>query len=172
MSNELKIFKNIYDCDIEKYELESPSLYSGVLYILEWGTDSVKIGCTTHPMKRLMQLSNTARYGGVDLGRVAISAYHTNYYQNEYELHLLFHNNRVSGTELFQISFDKILDMLPDLEYKDESSQIAESINAMNKSLIDLESGRYNKEFGEDDCALDNALASMLDDPSMWLNRI
>lgn len=79
---------------------------SGFVYALECG-EFVKIGKTTKPDKRFSQIRHGAySYGGVEVGRMAISARINNYGEKELELHTKFSKLRKNGTELFGIPFE------------------------------------------------------------------
>lgn len=79
---------------------------TGFVYILECG-EYVKIGKTAKPDRRYSQIRQGAySYGGVETGRMAISARMKDYGNKETELHSKFSSLRKNGTELFSIPFE------------------------------------------------------------------
>lgn len=79
---------------------------TGFVYVLECG-EYVKIGKTKRPDKRYSQIKQGAYcYGGVEVGRMAISARIKKYGEKEAELHTIFAKLRKSGTELFSVPFE------------------------------------------------------------------
>lgn len=127
MENRLRVFTN--GPFFELKDLEKASPYNGFVYIVEFG-DKTKIGCTTNPSRRIGQLKATAAYGGLVLGRIALTPEHTNYREIESLLHGYFAKYRVEGTELFKLGFDEILASLPELPLKNESLCFDEQANA------------------------------------------
>lgn len=103
-----------------------PHKSTGFVYALECG-DYVKIGQTTKPDKRFYQIRQGAHnYGGVDTGRMAVSARIENYIEKEHELHSIFAKLRKEGTELFSIPFEAAAKEL--VRDDDEGAEIDESI--------------------------------------------
>lgn len=92
----------------------------GYVYAVEWGDGKVKIGSTTDPERRFKALEQTARYGGVELGRRIASEALTNYLDGERSLHSLFGGRRVMGTELFEVPFDEAAGAVKGLEASSE----------------------------------------------------
>ena len=124
MQRELMVFRpDEYDHlhDIEK---NNENDYLGCFYALEHG-DQLKIGSTRKPHQRLMSLKRTSeKYGEKEIGRIAVSAYHTNYADNEKKLHVFFSKSRKDGTELFDISLESFIENIPDdLTYLDDSDE-------------------------------------------------
>lgn len=105
MINSLRIFEHpTSKCIREAIESYAIKGY-GYVYALEVG-DYVKIGCTTKPDKRFIQIKQGATgYGGVDVGRLAVSAAVNDYSLWEKRLHEKFRRLRKPGTELFSIPF-------------------------------------------------------------------
>lgn len=104
------------------YKKEMVNLDLGFWYCLEWGDKYLKIGSTKNPYDRYMSLRRTAKYGNVKLGEFYVSEPHTNYRQNEKELHDCFANKRVEGTELFEITVK---------EFAKEAFYLSEEINPL-----------------------------------------
>lgn len=121
--NEIKVFTNEHFNTLKNLEKSSP--FIGFVYILEWG-NKTKIGCSTNPSNRINQLKATALYGGVNLGRIALTPGHTNYLEIESFLHRHYAEYRIEGTELFNLEFDEVLSSLPALPLKDESQILNE----------------------------------------------
>lgn len=106
MSNTLKIFEHPTPSNIKQTITTPPQKGYGYVYAMEVG-DFVKIGCTTKPDKRFAQIRHGATgYGGVDVGRFAVSASVKNFYEWEANLHRKFQNLRKPNTELFSIPFE------------------------------------------------------------------
>ena len=125
MMNELQIF-NTEDLTPLKTIEKNLKTYFGIVYFLEYG-DSLKIGRSIKPYNRMMSLKREAtKYNGTKLGRVAISPPHTNIAENEKVFHKYFEDKRINDTELFNISFDDLLQAYSDISvlYKDESEEI------------------------------------------------
>lgn len=124
--NDLQIFNYSEFSRIKETETMIDGSFLGIFYALEWD-DMLKLGQSSHPYTRIMaHKRNAENYGNVRLGRVAISCAHTNYRENELKLHTYFANQRVAGTEIFDISMDEFIESLSivGLEYKDESEGI------------------------------------------------
>lgn len=141
--NNIKIFEN--EKSFELKDLEKTSPYTGFVYIVEFG-DKTKIGCTNNPSRRIGQLKATAAYGGLVLGRIALTPEHTNYRDTEQLLHLYFSKYRVEGTELFKLGFDEIMASLPELPLKDESLRLHEKENAIFEALTDFVLGANDSD--------------------------
>lgn len=151
MNNEsFKTQWDIYDCTqlgkIKELEKGKSSPYVGFVYIFEWN-NKIKIGSTAHPHKRIIDLRGVKKYGNVNQsGHVAISKECTNYAENERKLHKLFSEVRITGTELFDISFEDIVANIPQIELKNESKQkqekgesLVEYFKKINTELLDKE---------------------------------
>ena len=122
--NKLQIFKNEEFGEIRNIRIVDDNPYLGFFYALEYG-DFVKIGSTKNPYERLRALRKNAEYNSLSIGRIAISPAHTNYRENEKELHKLFGNSRNGNTELFKISLDDFISRYSDsIKYKDESEEL------------------------------------------------
>lgn len=99
------------------------------VYIVEYG-EYIKIGFTKNMKKRMKELQNIAQnYSNRSLHRVAWTDLHTNYSQNENNLHLLFNDRRIVTGELFDISFEKAFEALKALNLEDNS------ISRLNKNI-------------------------------------
>lgn len=122
---QINIFTSEEFGTIRTIEKKNQNKHTGFFYILEWD-DLVKIGSTQNPYQRIMALKRTAEtYGRSKLGRVAFSKPHTNYTSNEKRLHKYFSKYRQKGSELFNITFNKAINNIPnDIEYLDESKEI------------------------------------------------
>lgn len=173
-SYEMRIFDNPNGTKIEEYEKQKKLPYGGYVYILEWGDIGVKIGCTSNLSKRMLDLTRSARYGALSLGRVAVTPEHTNYRENERILHDAMDDDRVVHTELFELSLEEVLDRMPDLEYKDESERIEKRVEWINNQAIKFVSGAFNDVLGlkSDVCGFDDAITAMLEDPEMCIERV
>lgn len=143
MENTLQVFTN--EQFFELNDLEQASPYTGFVYIVEFG-DKTKIGCTNNPSRRIGQLKATAAYGGLGLGRIALTPEHTNYREIESLLHHYFAKYRVEGTELFNLGFDEILASLPELPLKDESLRLNEKANDFLDVLKDIVLGANDSD--------------------------
>ena len=110
----------------------------GYLYLIEFG-NNVKIGITTHPESRIIELANLAKnYCLVELKRIAVSYPHRNYAQNELALHSQFEDKRIGTGELFRIDFESALSAFSSLEL-----DYGKPLNSISKSLYDR---RINKK--------------------------
>ena len=124
MKNNLQIFSSDNLEPIRDFE-KSIGDYLGVIYFFEYG-NKVKIGRTIRPYQRIKALKRDAeRYHETKTGRVAFTQLHTNFVETEKIFHKYFDDMRVVNTELFDISFDCLLQELAniDVDYKDESEQ-------------------------------------------------
>jgi hypothetical protein len=134
---ELQIFSNSEFGEIRSVEKENKGTYLGFFYALEYG-DLVKIGSTKNPYQRLLTLKReAASYNNSRIGRFALSKPQTNYTKNEKILHKVFASCRKSGTELFDISFNEVINNDIELEYKDET----ESIKNKSEKFLDMMKG-------------------------------
>lgn len=150
--NNLNVFDDL-DSVLEK-ELKIKE-HNGVVYIIDCG-DCVKIGCTKNPDGRLRYLINVlGKYGNRKIGKIAISKSCTNYYENEKRLHKVFSNNRIKGTELFKVNFDKVLEISDDILLLENNVdainnkseiilQLYQSLLNQNETKIDLSSMTSN----------------------------
>lgn len=87
----------------------SVTTLTGYLYLVQIG-DLVKIGKSIFPYGRVINLKVTfENYGNEQIGLCAISEEHKNYTENERLLHQHFKNNRIVGTELFKLDFQRAL---------------------------------------------------------------
>lgn len=141
--NDIKVFTNEQYDELKGLKKSSP--YIGFVYILEWG-NKTKIGWSTNPSKRINQLKKTALYGGVDIGRIAITPGHTNYWGIENFLHKYYAKHRIEGTELFNLGFDEILNSLPVLLLEDESQMLCEKENAITNLFKNTVLGIYETD--------------------------
>lgn len=128
-SNTLKIFEHPNPHEI-RARIDSPHKGSGFVYVMEVG-NYVKIGCTTKPDKRFAQIRQGATgYGGVDVGRFAISASVKDFYGWEARLHCKFHELRKEGTELFSVPFEAAVTALVRDEEKEAISDEFEIVHS------------------------------------------
>lgn len=137
--NELRVFNN--PCtELPTAYQKDPDAWLGYFYILEYGR-WVKIGSTKNPIERYSSLKRTAeKYGSATLGRIGISKPHTNYKESEQILHKRFYQYRISGSELFDVSFDTILSELShvSLLYKDETQKLEAETDAFTEFAKDM----------------------------------
>ena len=138
--NELQVFRNIEFGSVKEIERSRSSDYVGFIYALEWD-DTLKIGCTMYPYKRLIALKRQAeKYGKVELGNFVVSKEHTNYRENEKKLHACFSSFRKGNTELFAISIQDFLSSIPQyLCFLNESEAIeqkSEEVCNLFKNLL------------------------------------
>lgn len=116
--------------------------HNGVVYIIDCG-DCVKIGCTKNPYSRLRCLMNVlGRYGNRKIGKIAISKSCTNYYENEKRLHQIFSNNRIEGTELFKVNFNKVLEIADEILLLENNADV---INNKSETILQLCQILFNK---------------------------
>lgn len=81
----------------------------GFVYAIEFG-QFVKIGCSTSPYNRFMTLRGEFRRKmNLSPGRMAITPPCFNYKTLECEAHTHFASERISGSELFEVAFDKVV---------------------------------------------------------------
>ena len=127
------------DNDVDKLKvLTRTNKYMGYIYALEWD-DMVKIGYTTNPYKRYNELKSYAEnYSKSHIGKFALSREHTNYKHNEYKLHQYFKKYRKKGTELFDITIQKIKTKIPKCllflnESKENKKKTKQEVNTMSK---------------------------------------
>ena len=108
----------------------------GYVYVVEYGEHLVKIGCTNNIKTRMMALRKSAEdYNGNKLGMVAVTPEMPYFRDLESVLHDYFSDERRSGTELFDVEFVDVLDVMDRInysEYDDEwhkQQHISASIN-------------------------------------------
>lgn len=109
-----------------------PNPYYGLVYVMQWG-DCVKVGCSYSIYSRLTCLNQTARYGGKEVTRIAITPFHYNYYENEKAAHKLLDKYRVKGTELFNVSFDFAVKIVNSLILSDGKCEISRQERKINE---------------------------------------
>lgn len=105
-------------------KITPPNDYYGLVYVMQWG-NCVKVGCSHNIYSRLISLNQTARYGGKEVTRIAITPFHYNYCENEKAVHKLLDEYRVKGTELFNISFDFAVEIVNSLTLSDGKYEIS-----------------------------------------------
>ena len=99
--NELEIFKNEEFGEVRTLELNNEP-YFGFVYAIECDNGYVKIGSTKNPYRRLKELKNSlCNYGELKFKRIAITKKHTNYFNNEKILDIIFSLYSKNNTELF-----------------------------------------------------------------------
>lgn len=133
---DLQIFNN--PCCRDLYQLEKAlKKYFGVFYAVEFG-ECIKIGKSAAPYRRMTQLRIMASYAGKSLGKVCVSAPHTNFSENETRIHDYFAYARRGGTELFDLTMDLFIEKLPviNLEFLDDSEQIEKEAKEGAERLI------------------------------------
>lgn len=111
-----------------------PDPYYGLVYVMQWG-NCVKVGCSSNIYSRLMSLNQTARYGGKEVTRIAITPFHYNYYENEKTAHKLLDRYRIKGTELFNVSFDFAVEIVNSLTLSDGKCEISRKERKINEFL-------------------------------------
>jgi len=80
----------------------------GYFYIVEFSDNLVKIGSTRFPARRMEQLSYTiAAKLGLPIKRIAVSGSCEHFLKYEKCLHGVYEKERIEGTELFTISFER-----------------------------------------------------------------
>lgn len=134
--NELQIFKNEEFGEIRTMDIKMKD-FMGTFYILEYGS-FLKIGSSKRPYKRLKQLERQAtKYADLVVGKFAISVPHTNYKDNEKQLHKLFANCRKQGTELFEINFADALAIIEreDIVYEDRTAEMNRKADAFTNGM-------------------------------------
>ena len=111
--------------------------YEGHVYVIEC-ENYVKIGCTKNPYERIKEVTHTLRdYGMAKINRIAITQGHTNYRENEKIIHKIYSKNRHSNTELFNVSFDVVLNSLfSDIVLKDEIDSKTKKVNEQSENLM------------------------------------
>lgn len=119
-------------------ELSSYGSYHGVVYVLKWGP-LVKIGCTAHPEQRIVNLCSLAKnYAEVEVGRLAITPLHKNYYETEKLIHQNFSKQRISKGELFDVPFLEAVEFLDSLEYEKYTQEELEAIKTENERSLEM----------------------------------
>lgn len=134
--NELTIFEKEEYSKLKIFDKNRKD-YIGFFYIMEYG-DMVKIGSTIKPYQRFQQLKRQAvNYSDMSIGRIAISQGHTNYRKNESELHKLFSKERKENSELFDISFNEVIDAVKrvGIVYEDKSKELEEKSMAFFEGM-------------------------------------
>lgn len=138
---ELKIFEN--------------KNLGGYVYIIDFGS-MVKIGSSNNPKERISRITTYLKnYADINSFGFKISVKHVNFRENEFILHDVFSKYRVSGTELFNIKFDKAVSGLNKLVYDTnfeaayaEKEKLADELIKFCKSQFYLET-RLPKEYFE-----------------------
>ena len=135
MGTEVKLFNSHEFGQLRGLEKENKDKYTGFFYILEYG-NFVKIGSTKSPHTRMQSLKRSAvNYNNSTIGRLALSAQHTNYVENEKVLHKHFSKFRKADSELFDLPFEDIVNNLPELEYKDETEEFERRADAFFEGM-------------------------------------
>lgn len=111
------------ETDVEKLPVHGPTEWHGYVYALEFG-DGIKIGFSTQLKSRIKSLRRSAaKYGDKETGVVLYSPSHTNYRENERQLHKFFAPQQIKSSERFGITLAEFVSSSPGLEFKDESEQ-------------------------------------------------
>ena len=114
----------------------------GAFYIIDFGK-VIKIGCSENPIKRVKTISSHLfRYAGLKAKRHYISEFHLNYRQNENKLHKIFSKQRVGNSELFEVEFDKAIEMIDVLDFDRDLKKQEEK----NKKMFEEFSNMYNQQ--------------------------
>ena len=153
------------------YQFEkSLKAYFGVFYGVEFG-EYVKIGKSSAPYRRMIELQGVASYGGKSLGRVCVSVPHTNYSENETKIHDYFSYARKGTLELFDLTIEQFMEKLPaiNLEYKDDSARLERETRENAEQLILFAKGlwgpgRTKLSYEKDYKQVAEALAPLMDD--------
>lgn len=123
-------------------DAQDKDTYKGYVYVCEYG-NFVKIGSTSQPYTRFLALIRQGEnYGDVTLGRFGVTKAHTNYRENEKELHDLFAIRRQDGTELFNVTFDNVIAEMGNLELKDETMLLTQKSDMILTGMKDFVIGR------------------------------
>ena len=125
--NKMTIFNDANSKELKDFE-KNISTYMGIFYVMEYG-DYVKIGYSHMPYERLTALKRQAvKYSDLRTGKIALSIPHTNYRENEKQLHAMFNRYRKQDTELFKIDFEDCIKLIESssIKYKDESKEMKE----------------------------------------------
>lgn len=121
-----------------KYSLlpKKDNPYMGRIYGIQYG-DYLKIGSSSNVRNRINALKCQARYSGVPLMVVVVSAPHSNYKQNEKELQTIFSEKRIKKTELFNISLDDFVFELNKQIFLDNTKELQEVSNRTARFVAD-----------------------------------
>lgn len=139
ISKTFKIYKNMEEFILD-FKKENKS--QGFVYILECA-DSVKIGCSKNPVKRIQYWTHILKsYGGNKIGRFSVSIAHTNYYENEKILHKIFDSVQIRDTELFGLDFDEAMDIINNsiikiLNFENNGFKLENEKNQKSKNFFD-----------------------------------
>lgn len=142
--NEINKHKNVTSYNqsnihtLKGIDLLAQGTYMGVVYALKYG-NMIKIGSSKHPYKRFISLKSQAeKYGNVQVGDIVISGLHTNFRENEKELHHKFQKFRREGTELFNIDFETAKTHLNSLSLLDETVKMDKDSETVKKGMAKL----------------------------------
>lgn len=114
----------------------SVGLHKGVVYALLNNEGVVKIGSTSNPRRRTYTLKHSLEdYGKLDVCKIAITEGHTNFRENEREMHERFRAQRINGTELFHASFNEVVEAMKTLVLNDESEIIEKKSEAFSQGM-------------------------------------
>lgn len=130
--------------------------YKGYVYIIQWGTDKVKIGCTSTPINRIPSVIRLGKlYGGVNVGQIAISEACTNFKENEKALHEHFKEARCNSGELFDIRFEQAVhDAASVIKIEDRSDELKKQTDEGVEKLKSLTGKMFGFENSESDGAI------------------
>ena len=167
--DELKDWTIIQVENFEKLgELEKTksSEYTGYVYVVEWD-DNVKIGCTQSPFKRMKDFNVFKNYTETSIGKVAISKECTNYRQIENFLHRYFSKYRYKGTELFDMSLEQAMSLMPEITFIDETAEKRKQADKLLNFAKNVASGKYLKQEDKDMEDLEKSIEA---NPDKWLH--
>ena len=100
--------------------------YMGVVYILQLSNNTIKIGATINPLKRIKtHITNLKIYSDRRIKVIYITIPHTNYQKNETKLKRLFVHNKIGG-ETFKITLDEAITRLSSFKFKDETERLVQ----------------------------------------------
>lgn len=118
---------------------------AGITYAMEIG-DKVKIGSTSQPHQRMKTLVKNfsafaaAKNEEISFGAIVLSLPCFNFRKNELELHKMFAEKRIEGTELFEITIEEVIlameNKLDYIGYKENDLDKREQDKAFLKTLI------------------------------------
>ena len=132
-------------CGYESTALE----YEGFFYIIDLDGESVKIGSTARPSKRMGALLHTLKdYANMDCSRVFVSEPHINYKQNETKLLNYFTDKRRPSTEICLVAYDDAVGAIKNCvdikrasqEYLNERARRCDGVKRLLMSALGYES--------------------------------
>lgn len=105
--------------------------YKGFVYCFKTSRGLVKVGSTKQPKQRLRyHLKHFETYGNTRITQVFLSYPHTNYRENEKEIHRILADKSINSSEFFKISFDDVTRLISELYIEDDSENLKEDAQA------------------------------------------